>query len=39
MLFLAFMVFTKESQKGFGFLFLSIITSTTSQLLNSLSSG
>ncbi|MBT3852847.1 hypothetical protein HOF65_02380 [bacterium] len=36
---MAFTVFTNDIQKGFGFLFLSIIISTTSQLLNHLSRG
>jgi hypothetical protein len=36
-LFLAFVVFTNDNQNGFGFLFLSVIISTTSQLRNSLS--
>jgi hypothetical protein len=38
-LFFAFTVFTNEIQNGFGFLFLSVIISTTSQLFNSLSKG
>jgi phosphate/sulfate permease len=36
-LFFAFAVFTNDNQNGFGFLFLSVIISTTSQLRNSLS--